>query len=66
VGELAKEPETKQSLDRVFRAMGEAISATFDAAADEIREGFPVREGAEPPEVAGAPSAGGSVAASSE
>jgi hypothetical protein len=66
VGELAKEPETKQSLDRVIRAMGEAISATFDAAADEIRERLPGREGADPPKVAGAPNAGGSVTASSE
>ena len=50
---LVKDPETKQSVDRVIRSMGEALSATFDAAADEIRQHLPGQvessKAAEPP-----------------
>ena len=64
--ELVKDPETKQSFDRVISAMGEALSSTFDAAADEIRQHLPGRGGEEAPKAPGTPSAGGSVEASSE
>jgi signal transduction histidine kinase len=45
---LVKDPETKQSMDRVIEATGAAISATFDAATGEIRQHLPGHEGAEP------------------
>ena len=46
--DLVKDPQTKQSMDRVIHAMGAAISATFNDAADEVRQRLPGREGAEP------------------
>jgi hypothetical protein len=48
VRDLVKDPETKKSLDAAVDATGKAISATFDAAAGEIRQHLPGREGAEP------------------
>jgi DNA-binding ferritin-like protein len=56
--ELVKDPATKDSVDRVIRSMGEALSATFDVAADEIRQYLPGREAVD------APSAGASEKAS--
>jgi len=38
---LIKDPGTKQSMDRVILSMGEAISVTFEDAADEIRQHLP-------------------------
>ncbi len=49
---LVKDPETKESMDRVVQATGVAISATFDAVAAEIRERLPGVESAEPAKVA--------------
>jgi len=63
--DLVKDPETKQSMDRVIHATGAAVSATFDAATGEIRQRLPGREGAEPSNAADAPSAGESDTASS-
>jgi arsenate reductase-like glutaredoxin family protein len=48
VRELVKDPQTKQSMERVIHEMGTAISVTFNAAADEVRERLPGTERAEP------------------
>ncbi len=39
--EMVKEPETKQSMERVIGAMSAAISATFNDAAGEFRRRLP-------------------------
>ena len=39
--DLVKEPETKQSMDRVIQAMRAAISTTFNDAGDEVRRRLP-------------------------
>ena len=62
---LVKDPATKESIDRVVQATGAAISATFDAAAAEIRQHLPGVEGAEPAKVPAPPSAGDGAKASS-
>jgi hypothetical protein len=62
---LVKDPATKESMDRVVQATGAAISATFDAAAAEIRQHLPGVESAEPAKVPAPPSPSEEVKASS-
>ena len=45
VSGLVKDPQTKESLDRVIDEMGSAIAATFSEAADEIRQRLPGAKG---------------------
>lgn len=58
---LVTDPQTKESMERVIDEMGSAIAATFNEAADEIRQRLPGAKGeqaAELPEPkAGAPKA---------
>jgi hypothetical protein len=46
MGEVVKDPQTKQSVKRVIHAMGDAISTTFDDVGQEIRGRLP-RAGSE-------------------
>ena len=45
VSGLVKDPQTKESMDRVIDEMGSAIAATFSDAADEIRQRLPGAKG---------------------
>jgi hypothetical protein len=45
MGEVIKDPQTKQSVKRVIHAMGDAISTTFDDVGEEIRGRLPKRGG---------------------
>jgi hypothetical protein len=65
MGEVVKDPQTKQSMDRVIHAMGDAISSTFDDVAEEIRRHLPRRAGEQPSEARGAAAGAESVDAGS-
>jgi hypothetical protein len=43
MGEVVKDPQTKQSVKRVIHAMGDAISTTFDDFSHEIQGRLPKR-----------------------
>jgi enamine deaminase RidA (YjgF/YER057c/UK114 family) len=45
MGDVVKDPQTKDSVKRVVHAMGDAISTTFEDVGDEIRGRLPKREG---------------------
>ena len=45
VRDLVKDPQTKESMERVIDEMGTAIAATFNDAAGEIRQRIPGAKG---------------------
>jgi len=54
---LVKDPQTKESMERVIDEMGTAIAATFNDAADEIRQRLPGGKGGPDAEVTDAEAA---------